>query len=369
MGLTIGVIICCQNSGKQDNKREKHWSLIKSGELKLPLDSTSGFMTFCMQPYSYNDKEYLYFNNFKTGVINVYDLNLRAIVEKIKFEKEGPDNVGTSPWAFYVHNKDSIFVLSHMDNQLSLIDKEGNLLDKHYINTDYWNGEPIPWASTDMPMRFDNKNKILFIPGVVRVPKEGYSAEHALIVYNVITNDFSYSIPYPKLYDAGFWVEDNYTRGYTTPNLENEELIYGFGVDHMIHSQRGESYSAKSNFLGDFKPVFKKYQATWDDNISHKQLVLSGAYSSLISDNFNKVYYRVVNLPVSEENYEKGIWNGGYSIIIIDENFQVRGEIVLEDGLRGYMIFLDKNGLNIANEHAYKMNEDSISFAKFKLVR
>lgn len=366
----LPILFSCRNDGSK-NEYPYDWSLEMSGELKLPLDSTTEFMTFCLQQFSGEGKNYLFFNNFKRGVILIYDLSTRDEVRRINFDREGPNQVGSSPWAFYVLNLDSIFVFSHMEGQLSILNREGDLVMKNFLVTDYWSGDPIPWVSTDLPMKYIKEKKQLLIPGIVRVPVKGYTSSHALINYNIEDKRFLFQVPYPKIYDPGFWVEDNFTRGYTVPELnsKNGTLIAGFGIDHELHKTDGETLLAKSDYLKEFNPVFDEYIKTWDDGIAHKAALLSGSYAALVADPFNNVYYRFVNIPISQSDFDNGERVFRNSVIILDEKFVKRAEVLLEKGVRPYMFFLNEDGLFIANEAVYKNNEDTLTFYKYTLKK
>lgn len=367
--IFISVFLGACKKGQKNSSEESNWSLIRTDDLKLPLDSTTGFMTFCLQVFSHDSKDLLYINDFKRRVLLVYDLRTRSLIDQIFLMAEGPNSVGTNPWAFLVVNSDSLFVFSHMEGQLSLLRSSGEVVKKWMVTTDGWHGAPIPWASTDMPMRLGPNGKSLLISGVVRAPINGYSNSHAIIQLDLVRDTISYLFNYPKVYDKGFWVEDNLTRGYWDFSLNKERMIAGFGIDHEIRSLDGQSWLAKSRFLTDFSPVLNSYDISFDEGEAYKNVLISGSYAGLVTDYSQKVYYRFVNIPVQKIEFENGLRTYKNSVIVLNEVLEKKGEFELDEGLKPYMFFLFRGGLYMADEAAYKMNEDTLTFVRYEVKR
>lgn len=362
------LLVACQN-----NDVTNTWQLKRQGVETYPLDSTTGFHSYSIQLFKSDEQEFLAIGNRNTNEINIYLRNTddHNLVAKIPLATEGPNALGTTPWAFHIVNFDTIFVLSHWEGILSLIDSTGTVFYKKLLTKNSWEGDPHPWAGTSHPMLYDRAKHTISVPGVVRLPgPQNYSGSYAMIDLNYKKDIFSYSMPYPKIYDIGFWQQDGFTKGPVTKSLDGKMRIESFGIDPYIRFSNGDSSRAPSKYLREeFVAPAKEYTYGLVAENSLELLYLQGCYKILLTDPYRNVYYRFVDIPLSVDAFKEGERDFRSSIIILDEDFKKQGEALLPKEAFSYMFYLADDGLYIANKEKYNKNEDSLTFDQYILER
>ncbi|MEM7110610.1 MAG: DUF4221 family protein [Bacteroidota bacterium] len=366
--IFLFVLLACQDEGNVD-----HWILKQRGQETYPLDSTTGFHSYAIQLFNYNGQGFLAIGNRNTDEINIYNrsINDHSLAAKLPLATEGPNALGTTPWAFHIVNFDTIFVLSHWEGILSQIDSSGTVFYKKLLTKNSWKGDPHPWAGTSHPMLYNAPANTISVPGVVRLPgPQNYSGSYAMIDLNYVKDTFSYSVSYPKIYDTGFWHQDGFTKGPVSKSLKGDVRIASFGIDPYIRFSDGDSSLASSEYLREkFVAPAKRYTEGLVPENSLELLYLQGCYRILLPDPYRKVYYRFVDTPLSLDAFEEGVRDFRTSIIILDENFKKQGETLLPKSAFSYMFYLAEDGLYIANREAYYQKEDVLTFDRYILEK
>ena len=363
--ILFGAFLSCEDA--QLYSQSKTIQLDET--IQLPLKSDMIFKSLCIDYRVLNGTEYLFHGSLIDQSISIYNLNDREIEQKISISKNGPNSVGTTPYGFLVHSMDSIFILSHREGLISLIDSSGTVKEKFEIKKDVFAGDPAPWASTTMPMYYDNKSSELIIHTVSRVPKDGdtYSHSTAMLRFNLSTRKQSKQHNYPRSYDIGYWREHSFCAGYISQKIDGSGSIIGFGIDHYLRDAEGKKFIAKSKYLKEFKPIDDSYRKNRSYSNSQNEVYRMGYYSALITDKYRKKYYRIVALPLQEEKIKKGDLTFNYSIIVLDHKLEQQHEYLLPKNLDATMFFLREDGFFMADREAYYNNENLLTFHKLAI--
>lgn len=100
-------------------------------------------------------------------------------------------------------------------------------------------------------------------------------------------------------------------------------------------------------------------------------------YGNMIYDKYRNLYYRIAYPKTTIEKNVKGYELREYgrkkfSIIILDENFNIIGETMFPDyTYNSRLIFIKEDGVYISNSHYLNPNydDDILGFEKFKLEK
>ena len=136
------------------------------------------------------------------------------------------------------------------------------------------------------------------------------------------------------------------------------------GVSRTIPNQ--------SILINTFPPMFKNNKHI---TFEERQLKFPD-YSKIMYDKFRKVYYRFA-FPGNEYSNEpnlrqKAIYRPYFSIIILDENFNILGEtVVTRNTFHERSSFINKDGLYISESHVLNPNfdENKLFFRLFTLEK
>lgn len=369
--FTLLLVLLFSNCINQtsNNKEDENVELtIKPAKVVLPLDSTMGFLSFSIQYYKSkeNNEDFLCVGNHLTNSINIFKLGEKnQIYKTIILSKKGPDAVGTTPWAFYIHNLDSIFTLSHWEGLLSMVDDEGKVKYKYRLAKNTFDGDPHPWSSTDQPIIYNTISKTIYINGIVRIPLKDLSTMSSTIVHKLNTDQVDFTHPFPAVYKTGFWGSNNLMKVYCTPEISGSRLIHAFALDDSVRFEN-DAFAATSEFIQLPDPFADAYSQDLDMEQLQLYEISSSCYGPLITDTYRQLYYRLVQHTLSKDDLALGKKRANYSIIVLDKDFKNLGEFMLPDTLFSLMYFINADGLFFANDSSYKENEDFLTFDLFE---
>lgn len=347
--------------------------LDKVGEVSFPLDNVTGFKAFTLQYWEdFNSKKkYLCVINFPARSYNLkfYNYDTGILDFSVELNTEGPNSTGIYPLGFHVHNRDSIFIFSDREGQLSIIDQKGTVKSKHLILDTSGNKVPSGFVSTSHPMVYHDRK--IYINGFFREDVLDHTKVKQDICLNLETGDFEYIIPRPKLYNDGFWGSHYLTRIYHSYNNKEESLLISFGADpniyrYTINDLTSQAIECRSKYLGRLKPLGSKGSKHAEES-KFKYEGTSGSYGAIIYDSYQELYYRIVQLPSSDSKYKfSPKLFKGTSLIIMNSQFKIIGEDLLPNEYDPYMFFVNEKGLHLANKSKYDQDEDNMVFDIFK---
>jgi hypothetical protein len=340
--------------------------LIKTGELRLPIDSLTSFESNNYTYYSTANKEFLVTSSFEKNSIQIFSIDNSSIIKEILLARDGPNGFKQMRGFVFV-NFDSIFVFDSFTlRNTILIDSSGRIINKYDIHDE--NDHIINHASmTRLPTIF-NKGKLYFF----KFPN--YDFTHPSF--------FEKKIPFELEYDIGkniirykdiYWPESFYGRPWGYLSLPSRTLgqegnfIYSFCIEDNLIVTNFEDASrvqlAKSQFVNERSKPRDEYS---NDN---EHFLEEYTYEVIIYDKYREVSYRTVGLKTQYRN-SSGKINPlqlkPFSIIVLDKNFTKIAETVIKpiEEYNPRDIFVGKRGLYVSGQNLYNPNleEDSLVF-------
>lgn len=364
----VSLLSSCTDSKKYNYALDK-----TNNTLLFPLDTKTINNPFCYSLYTDdNNTTYFTFQNRSTNDILFYNINNKELEFRITAKIEGNNGVGLVS-GYYIHNLDSIYLTNLDIKEISLINKDGIVLDKYSYDEDL-KGNPLSLfdltAAYYKPAQIIGRTLYLY-SGPDRYV-ENAPVSITLDIDQHIINALPFNYPsYPgsetKLKKYG--LENAFSRCY-----DGKHFVYSFYYDENIYITSPahdsiQKIKVKSNY-------FPKVQLPDELTASPKDFCLNAWYGNLIYDKYRNVYYRIAYPPSSDldidikpielENYGRK----NFSIIILDENFKILGETLFPDFIyNSKILFVAKEGLYISDSHYLNPNfdDDILSFRLFQL--
>jgi hypothetical protein len=371
--LSVLFIISCKQTDLLFNQSNQNdFTLELVGEERFILDDAS-FMKNDIEYYENGDYEYLlFYNGYSFMQVDIYDFKTHKIHKKMFLQKDGPDGIGAIPSGLYVAALDSIFIFSNLGQRLSLVNFDGEIVNKFGSIRDPVQDKSAPFIEvTNLQVVFKKGSDLVFCT----YEFEG-KIESAGAIFNMNTRVTKFPFSLPNIYNEGWWAGVVYDRYYHAYNKEKDIIIQSFGNDHNIYvvdaQLKSKAFFAKSNSLPDkIKPYSKgKGDFMKEEQYLYRHAALQGGYSTIKYDPWQKVYYRFVLRPVLATEYHSPsqTWSN-VSILILDENFNTLGEFEIPKKYSWYQSFVSKRGLSFFDKTKYGESEDAIVFGNFRLKK
>lgn len=370
------ILISCQS------KKHSRYVTLEKTEEKVIFPVNANSSLFIKALFIFTDKEgksYLTYLNNDEPEIYIYDIKTQELIKTIRYAKEGPDGIGPKAGGYFMKDWNEIYLPNLYTPEISVIDSAGHKLrgiEYYKFDVDY---PFIPTRSVSFnPIIYQNGK--LYCPQLVN-PRLGEKAIESSPV------ELSLDLNTQKIEILPMKYPSTVTGKYTLPSLgietkvsrcSNGELfVYSFSFDENIYvadfdHKEIRKIKAKSAYID---KVNLPENVPTDFHLAVRKMCELPFYGNIIYDKYRDVYYRFV-YPAAEfdepENFAD-LWQfgrKGFSILILDKQFQVIGETLFPDNeYVSTLLYIDKAGLFICDNH-YKntgFNENILSFRCFKL--
>lgn len=371
----VPIFFCCNSEKSKeqigDNDKAK---LIPTHEVKFPLDNQTVYRTYFVNTFNDSNQELLIFLSMNKPSLQFFDISNQTLVKEILLQKDGPNGVG-SPTGALVLSWDSIFIVSSGHYLVSLINDDGNVVRSYpLLNGKSYNentGMLLPFTIAP-PIKIGSK--IYFNVAPDRdVYKTSYYEGKTNLVLDVNTGEYAYFNSYPDEFKQGVWgvTATNFS---TTFNPQLNKFVYSFAISDSLvlynpYNNSSKRFNARSKLItGSLQPMIKPLN---EHDLEYA--LETPYYGAIIYDKYRNLYYRFVShsIPYKNHNGEINRFHmKPLSVIILDDNFNILGEIKLEENTYlDYIYFVSKEGLYISNGNPEnpKLEDDFAVFTCFKV--
>ena len=349
--------------------------------LEYTIDDETVIPTYNLYTFEEKGVEYLTFSNPLSRVILIYNQHSSELVKKIRFDKEGPNGVGSHIFGYYIKDFNHIYLPSAnkpliyltdttgiLKNQIDFSQTEDGLMANkaHYTNLDYTqlvfmgNSLFIPQALNNrLGEKMVEKSPIGILVDTVSGKTTSFPMNHPYVIpYNQRLEAIGGTMVASQIYDG-------------------ENLIVSFNKDERLYKidtqGQVETFLAKSRYI----PRLRFPKAPDDFSQLLKKTCEDAEYRNIFYDKYRKVYYRFVSLETeleANENYHKILHSGkaDFSIMILDENFKVLGETRFPTFTYvPHICFINKDGLYLSTSHFKRedYSDDWLRFQRIELVK
>ncbi len=280
-------------------------------------------------------KEYVYFQNGILPDLLIYDIHNETLVKRVKFEIEGPDAIGGGfLYGFMMTGCNHIYISSKVKPELYVTDTTAYIKRKISYAETADGYKPESCCMDDGAFQFlDGK---LYLPQGINFSfgKEVMEKSALLCSLDTLSGEVeALPVKFPPVGGViGRGSSGNVNANYKFC-FNGQEFVYSFAymddlmvVNPLTHQV--EYKEVKSRYIGEMKPF--SAQST-NDAALQKELCEYPAYSNIMYDSYNKVYYRMVYVPqeIDRKVDILSLYRTGrkqFSIMILDEDFNVIGE-------------------------------------------
>ena len=341
-------------------------------DVKMPL-----VVRTCM-----GDNDYLYFQNFSSPELLIYDIPSGSLVKRTRFEVEGSNAIqGGFLHGYMMTDCNRIYISGKADGRIYETDTTGCIKNEIRFGESENGYRPLSCFSDNGKMELVDEK--LYLPQGLNFQLGDKVMESPLMCcVNMETGNVEpLPISFPQLLK-----KERVVRGEPTSIVskykfcyDGNNFVYSFAYSDELMVVDSKTLdvnykSGESRYISDIEvPVFR------DSDIRNinKKLCEYPAYDNILYDNENRVYYRIVYVPQEmEENVDLiSMIRGGrklFSIMIYDENFNVIGENLFpEYTYNPRLSFVYKGSLYISTNHVMSpdYSDDILSFQKMNLVK
>lgn len=377
--VILFLLISCSNNEKNQSNLP-NLKFIRDHSIGIDEQTSAHISNFQYYQDAKTEREYLCILNKPTNGINIYPLDNNDQVTKIKLEKEGPFGLGSIS-GFYVVNFDSIYVMNPGTLRLYHTNSKGAILKQFSLRSPNINvGYILPNTDDSMEIRF--KEDTIFIPGFPAIfydkKQQQYFDQGKNMIRLVLgSGKIDNLIPFPNkdiLFDknytsqvVGIMAISSFDGTSNVVSFRADPTIYVYDSDGNLRTK----HLIKSRYITDPIKGIDKGQFLGDTMEEFLYYLNNTFYDRIIYDRHRRLYYRLIKHATSEPFTRKMLMTGklirhAYSMIVLNENFQILGELDIPMGLGKGMIIPIREGILI--ESSKNRNEDELKFELFKLV-
>ena len=375
--FAVALFCSCGNKGKNCSYTlqtvDTFLNYHLASDVKVPL-----MMRSCIDG---DGKDYFYFRNGILPDLLIYDIHNETLVKRIKFKEEGPDAIeGGFSNGIMMTDCNHIYISSKAQPELYATDTTGCIRWKmSYAETA--DGYKFRCCFQDNGA-FQFVNGKLYLPQGVnfRFGKDLLEKSALLCSLDTLSGEVE-ALPV-KFPPVGGVIRRG-SSGNVNANYKfcfnGQELVYSFAymddlmvVNPLTHQV--EYKAVRSRYIGEMKPFSSDGT---NDAAVQKNLCEYPAYSNIMYDSYNKVYYRVVYVPqeIDRKVDILSLYRTGrkqFSIMILDEDFNVIGEHLFPPyTYNPRLSFVSKGKLYISLNNIMNpdYSDDVIRFQMVELVK
>jgi hypothetical protein len=385
--LLLIILISCEKKQLSENEYQENNSVnynnkieLEVGkQLKLEIDPSMRYMTNSISTFLNDGEEIISYLGSDSQTIVTFNSESGKLLNKILIENEGPNGVGNIGYAsaHYHHSPDSIFLYNRQTSPLYLINSRGEIIQKYKV-TDYSGATnfPVPNSSTMSPIHFW-KNNLLLSCGIQNY-EEDFTGYPSLLKLDLKNGQIDYLSTLPKIYAEAFWGAYFKYDPSITLNLDTEEVIISYPIDHNVYvvnliNGKQEKHFIGSEYFQEIAPYqvdptfFTTRNPNERDEKENIHAFSTSEYRGIIYDHWRNLFYRVALIRPSIERVLAGDKKFSFSIVVFDKDFQKIGETSFTtDTYDPSSIFLTRDGLAIFRKYLYAQNEDILVFDVFQ---
>lgn len=288
-----------------------------------------------------NGVEYFSFFNKFSKTIWVYRQATQQLVKKWPFDLFIRGEKVHHSASVYIKSLDSIFVIQNKG--VSLFDSLGRMVKSVPLSKDY--AKEIPFFDNDnLPVFIGEKMYVPIRPQFRQTDLNTIKGNRVLYEFDFKSTQVKRHYSLPEFYHKQFY---GYPFLYTSFCFNRDsEFVFSFGADSSIYSANSENYltgyTGRSKYQANGIMPCAKQDVIKDEG--YKNYALNDAYSSIYYNPYKKRYLRVVRHKISEVEYPVKRKIREQSIIILDENFEIVGESLVDDNVNLQKVFFTENG-------------------------
>lgn len=361
--LSLTFLIACNSS--KESKTDFSEITISMDTVMVDSKDEILFLQYNLSLSDFSKNQaYLYNFSLNDHSVEVIDMNTLEFVERIPFEKEGPNGVGEYIGTVQLIDEDSFFITSFESkgiynfNGRKIIDLNQNIPDmddSFFANTNQFYN---PSTGLIVGNYADWETGKKFI-GLAYTEQKTFKRK-ALESFDFLENYSTWLVSEGggKLAQTGHWTIPNFLneKVIISTNITSDFYVYDFEMDSLLFVEFDHKLFPKIK-----SGIFPKVTTSVEEYRSIQKNYSKGInFHSPIWDNKNKVYYRFSYLytDLDVENPKATVY-----LSILDESFQILNETKLS-------VLDERPGYHFAKDGKiwiFENMEDEIAFVRLSI--
>ncbi len=325
-----------------------------------------------------NNSGYSQFQGYNpfTNELLLWNLDKKKEQLRMKLNISFSDTAIGGLFQFYVHNPDSIFLLT--ENWLLITDAAGVIKYKKYTGNplkDADGGEVyLMDVSNQFPLFFDASKQDLYLHIMCNCGLEDptYSTKRVEAKLHLANGEVTIlNYHFPERYHGAFYGQNVFPfRTVNGPfhiiSFESDDSLYVF--NNSLNSLK--KYPCRSRYQRiDFIPFDTSFYNS-DNRVDrfNEHMTVSPEYKKILFDPYRNLYYRFFlrEMPLKDE---KGIYNNPLKkdviIMVLDNNFSIIEEKNIGSSYLPYYSFVTRKGLYVGTTPPKNVNSKYAYFSVF----
>jgi hypothetical protein len=149
-----------------------------------------------------------------------------------------------------------------------------------------------------------------------------------LLNIDLKNSHFTTHFDFPEKYKNNIY-SPNYSNVYFTFNDEDELFVMSYPADSRLYLESFDNseviVDAESKYFNQIEPM-KENDMREDFMTYTKHYLTNFSFGPIYFDKYKNIYYRFVEHPISEADFDNRNWSKTCSIVILDNNFNIIGE-------------------------------------------
>jgi len=357
MSLFIVAILSCES-----NTKHRIPITYSAEKIKIPIDSVTTRSSGGMQQiWHHEGKEYYIHGDKAKSVLLFFDLETGKLDYKIQMERQGPNGIPSFN-GFFVKSLDSVYVYHGYSYIMWHIDQAGEVKRRYRWSMDNSiDGILLNPYGEDAIFKGD----LVYLPSSPNLRMSEFWQGYVSQSLDLETEEVAFTTKYSPIFEKGNYV---YAMANVSRTLTPDgKLVYSFGPEdylYIIDLATGKALDkklAKSAHIT--VQMAGDYLEPFDDKRWNEDAGTLGYYKKILFDNYRNYYYRIVKLE-SNSMYDLN----KYSVIVLDEDLNVLGEVVLDDlGLTDKWFITSKGLCSPVSDYSPEAIENEILFYCYDL--
>lgn len=365
----IFVTLVINHSCKKKYSYESKYAIKKIKEIEFPLDS---FSKVSYSQFIAKKRKIIMLNRVNNSLY-MYDYDNKKIDSIISYKSDY--RIGLID-GFIAKNMDSVFLYSYNNAELYLTNLKKEI-KKKYSFYDRTKDKLLPLIDNQNKAFIEGDYFYLTNRGSTKAFKKNSSFPKTTVsILDLKTGEFNFKLAYSDVYKNKVWSSQQYNLS-STYNPYTKDKIYSFLIDEKITVLDSlgnyKEYYAGSDFITEVNPY------SWREAppISPKEevdfLFSNPYFANIYYDPYSKLYFRFAFIPLLEKDetkkmiYNEIVYNKQYSVIILDENFNKKGEVKLPHFRYDvFNVFFTEEGMHILNKDS---GENEMKYDIYKIVK
>ncbi len=337
-------------------------------KISISIDSVTTRSSGGMQQiWHHKGKEYYVHGDKAKSVLLFFDLESGKLDYKIPMERQGPNGIPSFN-GFFVKSLDSVYVYHGYSYIMWHIDRSGEVKRRYRWSMDNSiDGILLNPYGEDAIFKGD----LVYLPSSPNLGMSEFWQGYVSQSIDLETGEVNFTTKYSPIFEKGNYVyaHSNVSRTLTPDG----NLVYSFGPEDYLYTTDLATGKVLDRKLAKSDHITVQmagdYLEPFDDERWNEDAATLGYYKKVLYDKYRNYYYRIVKLE-SHDFYDSQSSNSPYrvminkySIIVLDEDLNVLGEVVLDDqGLTDKWFITSKGLCSPVSDYSPEAIENEILF-------